>query len=92
MSVLSSRDADMLTYTLSFIISFGLPSRISCHNPPGNQIIFDDGGGVPGISREVIRSRYISSSEPDMTRVTITLTRTRTAAVGAYVLYVCCWS
>ena len=67
LSVLSSRNADI---ALSFTVSFGPPSRINCTRD-GSMLfnIRDD----PRLTREVIRSRYISTTEPDMTRVTVRL-------------------
>ena len=70
LSLLSSRDADPnIEYSLSFNVSFGPPSRIVCHQ---NNIIFINRRD-PGLllTREVIRSRYINSTLPDMTRVTV---------------------
>ena len=62
LSILSSRDADPnIAITLSFNVSFGPPSKIEC----SNQI------SISVASREVIRSHYIKSTEPDMTRVTV---------------------
>ena len=67
LSVLSSRDADI---ALSFNVSFGPPSRITCTRGSIELLnIRDD----PRLTREVIRSRYISPTEPDMTRVTVRL-------------------
>ena len=70
LTILSSRDADPnISYSLSFTVSFGTPSRIVCHR---NDILFlNRRGSNQQLCREVIRSRYISSTLPDMTRVTI---------------------
>ena len=85
LSILSSRDADPnIMFRLSFNISFGLPSRIHCTRD-GSTIL---GGAVHGLGRgivsgvdyEVIRSQYISSSQPDMTRLSFNQTRPRIAA------------
>ena len=70
LSVLSSRDADIADIAFSFTVSFGPPSRIACTRD-GCMLfnIRDD----PRLTREVIRSRYISTTEPDMTHVTVRL-------------------
>ena len=65
-------------FKLSFDISFGLPSLIQCTRdsipilPDYNQ-----DGIASGVHYEVIRSQYISSSLPDMTRLSFTQTRPR---------------
>ena len=69
-SILSSRDADTnINISLSFTVSHGPPSRIHCQHNSMSFINTRDPD--PRITREVIRSRYISSDEPDMTRVTV---------------------
>ena len=76
-SLLSSRDTETnIMFTLSFIVSYGPPSMISCyHNDGYNTQLFSSpqsrGTGISELSREVIRSHYINSSHPDMTRVSI---------------------
>ena len=70
LSVLSSRDADPnITISLSFTVSFGPPSRIRCTHD--SSMLLDIRGLDPRVTREVIRSRYISNTQPDMTRVTV---------------------
>ena len=72
LSILSLRDADPnIAITLSFNISFGPPSHIECTN--GMTQIISATGSHPDISREVIRSRYVNSTEPDMTHVRVRL-------------------
>ena len=72
LSILSSRDADPnIAITLSFTVSFGPPSRIRC--TVDSSVLFNIRGPDPRVTREVIRSRYINSSQPDMTRVTVRL-------------------
>ena len=70
LSILSSRDADPnIEYSLSFTVSFGPPSSIRCTR---DSILFLSARDPnPLLTREVIRSRYISSTQPDMTRVTV---------------------
>ena len=71
LSLLSSRDADPnIEYSLSFNVSFGPPSRIVCHQNKTIKFIDRRDPGLQ-LSREVIRSRYINSTLPDMTRVTV---------------------
>ena len=74
LSILSSRDAGPnIAIAFSFNVSYGPPSRLWCtrnnfKSPPLYDSKYDD--GLSSITREVIRSRYISSTLPDMTRVT----------------------
>ena len=79
LSILSSRDAHPnVMFKLSFNISFGLPSLIQCTRDSTN--IFQDNnqdGIASGVHYEVIRSQYISSSQPDMTRLSFIQTRPR---------------
>ena len=79
LSILSSRDADPnIMFRLSFNLSFGLPSRIECTRY-GYVILFGR-GIVSGADYEVIRSQYINSSQPDMTRLSFNQTRPRIGA------------
>ena len=79
LSILSSRDADSnIMFRLSFNISFGLPSHIQCTRDSIN--ILSGRGIVSGVDYEVIRSQYISSSQPDMTRLSFNQTRPRIGA------------
>ena len=79
LSILSSRDADPnIMFRLSFNISFGLPSRILCTHNGSN--ILSGRGIVSGVDYEVIKSQYISSSQPDMTRLSFNQTRQRIGA------------
>ena len=74
LSILSSRDADPnIMFRLSFNISFGLPSRIQC--TPDSSNILSGRGIVSGVDYEVIRSQYISSSQPDMIRLSFNQTQ-----------------
>ena len=76
LSILSSRDADPnIMFKLSFNMSFGLPSLIKCTHD--STVILEGRGIVPGVHYEVIRSQYISSSLPDMTRLSFTQTQPR---------------
>ena len=71
-SILSSRDTlSNIVLTLAFNVTFGLPSRVLCYynNLPN---AFFNSRDAPNLSREVIRSQYISS-QPDVTRVTVNI-------------------
>ena len=68
-SILSSRDTlSNIVLTLSFSVTFGPPSRIFCYYKTTTILNTQD---HPNLSREVIRSQYVNSSQPDMTRVTV---------------------
>ena len=78
--LVSSRDADYnITFMLSFVVSFGPPSRVICSYNPGDVVIFSlRDHNIAGILfRDVIRSQYVNSSQPDMTRVRVQLTQPR---------------
>ena len=89
LSLLTSRDTESnLMFTLSFSVSYGVPSRLHCVD--GNNFnLFSQavsrGPFVSILSREVIRSHYINSSYPDMTRVNIA----RTGQPRAPAIYTC---
>ena len=72
LSILSSRDADTnITISFSFTVSFGPPSRVTCSRDSVQLI--NVGDPDPRVTREVIRSRYINSTHPDMSHVTVNL-------------------
>ena len=80
LSILSSRDADpKIMFRLSFTMSFGLPSRIRCTRDT-SEVVLSGRGIVSGVDYEVIRSQYISSSQPDMTRLSFNQTQPRIGA------------
>ena len=75
LSILSSRDAGPnIAIALSFNVSYGPPSRVLCErkDTPGASAFVQliNLRESPKLFREVIRSRFISSTLPDMTRVT----------------------
>ena len=75
LSILSSRDAGPnIAIAFSFNVSYGPPSRVLCErrDTPGASAFVQliNERESPKLFREVIRSRYISSTLPDMTRVT----------------------
>ena len=68
--ILSSRDTISNTVlTLSFNVTFGPPSCVHCRYK--STVILYNQRDHPNLSRDVIRSQYVSSSQPDMTRVTV---------------------
>ena len=76
-SLISSRDTETnIMFTIQFTVSHGPPSTVVC-NIEGLTKIHKSRQNPSILSREVIRSHYINSSYPDMTRVTLTLTSTR---------------
>ena len=75
LSILSSRDAGPnIAIALSFNVSYGPPSRVLCERkdtPDASDFVqLINNRESPKLFREVIRSCYISSTLPDMTRVT----------------------
>ena len=83
-SLLSSRDTQSsIMFTLKFNISYGPPSAVDCRYN-GNKVLLKhiSRQNPSELSREVIRSHYINSSYPDMTRVTLTQTSPR--QLGTY--------
>ena len=69
-SILSSRDSTpVVVLTLSFNVTFGPPSRVFCRYEI--MTILNNKRDDPNLSREMIRSQYVNSSQPDMTRVTV---------------------
>ena len=90
LSLLTPRDTETnIMFTLSFTVSFGPPTEISCSH---NSIqFFSRANSVsvsPVVSREVIRSHYINSSYPDMTRVVLTQTTPRESSTYSCIVYV----
>ena len=64
-----------IAIALSFNVSYGPPSRVNCERrdtPDAFHFVhFLNNRVSPKLFREVIRSRYINSTLPDMTRVTV---------------------
>ena len=70
-SILSSRDTlSNIMFTLSFNVTFGPPSLVFCRFG-STTILHNTRNDTSILSREVIRSQYVNSSQPDMTRVTV---------------------
>ena len=72
-SILSSRDTvSNIVFTMSFNVTFGPPSRVYCtYVGASNPLLFNVRDYHPNLSRQVIRSQYVSNTQPDMTRVTV---------------------
>ena len=75
LSILSSRDAvPNIAIAFSFNVAYGPPSRVLCVRigTPGPAVTFlNTRDPNPKLDREVIRSSYINSTLPDMTRVMV---------------------
>ena len=70
-SILTSRDTvSNIVFTLSFNVTFGPPSRVFCRYG-STTILNNKRDDSPNLSREVIRSQYVNTSQLDMTRVTV---------------------
>ena len=75
-SILSSKDTvPSVVFTMSFNVTFGPPSRIFCRFK--TTTVLNNKRDHPILSREVIRSQYVNSSQPDMTRVTVKVEQPR---------------
>ena len=89
LSLLTPRDAETNMFTLSFTVSFGPPTEISCsHNGMEFFSRADSKSISPVVSREVIRSHYTNSSYPDMTHVILTQTTPRESSTYSCTVYV----
>ena len=78
LSLLTSKDNFSIMFTLSFTVSYGAPSFVECTDNKNVDVISVKNPElhVP-IVREVIRSHYVSISQPDITRVIVTLSTPR---------------
>ena len=91
LSLLTPRDTKTnIMFTLSFTVSFGPPTEISCKRHGSNPFFTQamSVGSSTVVYREVIRSRYINSSYPDMTRVIFTRTTPRESSTYSCTVYV----
>ena len=81
--LLTPRDTETnIIITLSFTVSFGPPSEINCsRNGVEFFTKYNSSTASAVVSREVIRSHYMNSSYPDMTRVILTQTTSRESAM-----------
>ena len=85
LTLLNTRDeGPNVQFRLSFLISFGVPSRISC--TCNSNTIYAGEGIVPGVNYEVVRPLYISSSVPQVIDVSFDQVHKWT---GASYMYSC---
>ena len=82
LSILSSRDTvPNVVFTMSFNVTFGPPSRVYCvyirKGQTTKTAFLNTRVDNTQLSRKVIRSQYVSSSQPDMTRVTVKVDQPR---------------
>ena len=92
LSILSSRDAGPnIAIALSFNVSYGPPSRVNCDRkdtPDASAVVnVLNNRESPKLFREVIRSRYINITLPDMTRVTVR-SDLQPRQVATYICYI----
>ena len=73
-------------FRLSFNVSLGLPSRITCTR--GGNTIHNGRGFVSGVNYEVVRPLYVSTSQPEITRVSFEEARPRVVATYSCTVYV----
>ena len=89
LTLLHTRDVggSNVNFSLSFNVSLGLPSRITCTRD--NTTIYSGRGIVSGVNYEVVRPLYISTSQPEITRVSFEeLIRPRQGATYSCTVYV----
>ena len=88
LTLLHGRDVGPnVNFSLSFNVSRGLPSRITCTRD--NTTIHSGRGFVSGVNYEVAKPLYVNTSQPEITRVSFEeLTRQRVAATYSCTVYV----
>ena len=89
LTLLHTRDVGGINvnFSLSFNVSQGLPSRISCIR--GSTTIYNGRGFVSGVNYEVVRPLYVSTSQPEITRVSFEeLTQPKQGATYSCNVYV----
>ena len=87
LTLLHTRDVGPnVQFRLSFNISLGLPSRITCTRD--GTTIHNGRGFVSGVNYEVVRPLYVSTSQPEITRVSFEETRPRVGATYSCTVYV----
>ena len=88
LTLLHTRDVGPnVQFRLSFDVSLGLPSRITCTRD-GITIINNVRGFVSGVNYEVVRPLYVSTSQPEIIRVSFEETRPRMGATYNCTVYV----
>ena len=89
LTLLHTRDigGPNIDFSISFNVSLGLPSRITCTRD--GTTIHSGRGFVSGVHYEVVRPLYVSTSQPEITRVSFEeLTRPRMGATYSCTVYV----
>ena len=87
LTLLHTRDVSPnVQFRLSFDVSRGLPSRITCTRDSAT--IRSGRGFVSGVNYEVVRPLYVSTSQPEITRVSFEETRPRVGATYSCTVYV----
>ena len=88
LTLLHTRDVGPnVNFRVSFNVSRGLPSNITCKR--GMTTIHSGRGFVSGVNYEVVRPLYVSTSQPEITRVSFEeLTRPRVGATYTCTVYV----
>ena len=87
LTLLHTRDVGPnVQFQLSFNVSQGLPSRITCTRD--GTTIHSGRGFVSGVNYEVVRPLYVSTSQPEITRVLFKETQSRVGATYSCAVYV----
>ena len=80
LTLLHTRDViPSVQFRLSFNVSLGLPSRITCTR--GSTTIREGRGFALGVSYNVVRPLYVSTSQPEITRISFEVTQPRVGVV-----------
>ena len=87
LTLLHTRDAGPnVQFRVSFNVSRGLPSRIACTRD--GTTIHSGRGVVSGVNYEVLSPLYVSSSQPEITRVSFEEMHPRVGATYSCTVYV----
>ena len=88
LTLLHTRDVggSNVNFSLSFNVSRGLPSRITCTRD--GTTIHSGRGFVSGVNYEVVRPLYVSTSQPEITRVSFEEARPRMGATYSCTVFV----
>ena len=89
LTLLHTRDVggSNVNFSLSFNVSQGLPSRITCTR--NGATIHNGRGFVSGVNYDVVRPLYVNTSQPEITHVSFEeLTRPRMEATYSCTVYV----
>ena len=87
LTLLHTRDVGPnVHFRLSFNVSQGLPSSITCTRDVTT--IHSGRGFVSGVNYEIVRPLYVSTSQPEITRVSFEETQPRMGATYSCTVYV----